>query len=305
MMNQALRGIYPVLPTPFTDQGKIHWRDLESMVDFAVACKVQGVVVNDFFGEFQYMKDEERLQVADTVLKRARGRLCVIVGVSGVSPMKMLDFAVQAQDNGADAVLCSAPYLTAYAWMTSVRQGFIPMDQKIHVPIVLHNAPDWLSGIDPAQIVQLAERFRNRVYVKDDSAAIHTSVTDTLEAAGRIQGFSGVFGGQGAFDMVHEFKRGVCGYMLGLHLADQQELIWEAMETEDYAEGERRQFALSRIQVMERLYPTEVCKYMLKERGVISHTGSRMSGKPLFDKNGVKELKRAYDALHAKVALAI
>lgn len=303
-MKNELRGIYPVLPTPFDAQGKIIWRDLESIVDFAIACGVQGVTVNDFFGEFQYMTDEERLEAARTVLKRADGRLQVIVGVSGVSPMKMVDFSRHAEDHGAAAVLCAAPYLTAYGWDVSVKQGFLPLDRQAGIPIVLHNAPDWLSGMAPGQIAALTEKFRNRVYVKDDSQAIHTSLTDTLEAVGGHENFGGVFAGHGAFDMVHEFRRGACGYMLGVHLADQQELIWQAMLAGETGKAEQLQFALARIQIIERLYATEVCKYMLKERGVIQNTGSRLAGKPLFDRAGVEEFKRAYRALNKKVELA-
>lgn len=303
-MKKLLRGIYPVLPTPFDSQGEIVWKDLESIVEFSIACNVQGITINDFFSEFQYMTDEERLKIVQVVLKQVDGRIPVIVGVSAVSPMKIVDFARHAADHGAAAVLCSEPYLTAYGWDVTLRQGFVPMDQAIHTPIVLHNAPDWLSGLSPAQIAQLTGKLQNQIYVKDDNPAIHTSITNTLEATKECKNFEGVFAGHGAFDMVHEYKRGACGFMLGVHLADQQELIWNALEIGAVEKAERLQFALSRIQIMERLYAVDVCKHTLKERGIISNTGNRLSGKPLFDSTGVKEFQRAYHALCRKISLA-
>ena len=299
------KGIYPVIPTPFDENGKIVWRDLDAIVDFAINCQVEGIVVHDFLGEFQYMTDEERMEVSRTVLKRAAGKIKIIIGVSAVSPLKILPFAVHAQEHGASAVLCAAPYLTAYPWNFTVSQGFLPLDQAVRIPIILHNAPEWQSGMNSAQIKDLAAQFQNQVYIKDDSTAIHTSITEILNSLKEISNFGGVFAGQGAFDMIHEWKRGACGFMLGLHLADQLELIWKDLEEGSIDSAEQRQFALSRIQLLERLYPIEVCKHTLKRRGVIEHTCSRMNGKPRLDKQGIEGLNRALDSLCSKASICL
>ena len=90
-----------------------------------------------------------------------------------------------------------------------------------------------------------------------------------------------------------------------LCLADYASYIWNCLAQGHREQAEQVQFLLARIQMVERLYPTEVCKYILKKRGVISHTGSRTMGRPLFDQDNIREINDSFDALRAKASPAV
>ena len=42
-----LQGMLPVLPTPFTEAGAVDPEAMAGIVDFALACGVDGVISND------------------------------------------------------------------------------------------------------------------------------------------------------------------------------------------------------------------------------------------------------------------
>ena len=75
-------GIYHVMATPFGDYGALATHALPSLVEAALASGVNGLTVLGIAGEAHRLTDEERRRVVDGVVKEARGRVPVVVGVS-------------------------------------------------------------------------------------------------------------------------------------------------------------------------------------------------------------------------------
>jgi len=82
-MNEAarLRGVWNILPTPFTDDGALDDAGIRSLVDFVAGTGVDGLTVLGVMGEVTRLSDDERTRVIGTAIRHAAGRVPICVGV--------------------------------------------------------------------------------------------------------------------------------------------------------------------------------------------------------------------------------
>ncbi len=302
MMRQVLKGVYPIIPTPFDKNGNVALTDIEKMIDYAVECGVAGVVVNDYLSEIEFLCDDERYAIAETALKHAAGRIPVIVGIAGQAPNRMVEYAKHAAEHGASAVLASVPFLKAYQASKTYEKGFKAVDEMLDIPIILQDAPDRSASMGAGMQKDLLTKLKNAAYVKEDSTAIHQGIEDTVEMAkGLEEGvLKGVFAGEGGYDLVCEYQLGATNFMPGLHVAPYVQKIWEKLEAGDVEGAEKVQFALGRLRLHERLYQVDTCKYMLKANGVIENIGARWESRARFDETSYVEMDRILESLAKK-----
>ena len=76
MPENQMRGMFPILITPFDKASRIDVDSLQSLVEFLIGAGVHGVGVALGSEVFKFTEDERRL-VTRTVVGQARGRLVV------------------------------------------------------------------------------------------------------------------------------------------------------------------------------------------------------------------------------------
>jgi 4-hydroxy-tetrahydrodipicolinate synthase len=75
------RGVYPIAPTPFLDNGAIDTASIDRLVDFYLQIGATGLTVLGQLGEAPKLEHEESVAVATRMIRRAP-QLPVVVGVS-------------------------------------------------------------------------------------------------------------------------------------------------------------------------------------------------------------------------------
>src|SRR5215472_5632740 len=73
------RGVFPVVPTIFDDQGCLDLEGQRRCVDFMIDAGSQGICILANFSEQFVLTDAERETVMETVLEHVAGRVPVIV----------------------------------------------------------------------------------------------------------------------------------------------------------------------------------------------------------------------------------
>lgn len=302
-MRQVLKGVYPIIPTPFDKDGNVVLKDIEKMINYAEQCGVAGVVINDYLSEIEFLCDDERYAIAETALKHAAGRISVIVGISGQAPNRMPEYARHAQNHGATALLTSVPFLKVYQADKTFEIGLKYVD-ALDLPIILQDAPERNASMGAGLQKELLTKLKNAAYVKEDSVGIHQGIEDTVEMAKHLEAgvLKGVFAGEAGYDLVCEYQLGATGFMPGLHVAAYVQKIWEMLEAGDTEDAEKVQFLLGRLRLHERLYPVDTCKYMLKAKGIIDNIGARWESRARFDETSYLEMDRILEALSKKEA---
>ena len=74
-----LRGIFPVVPTPFTESGELDLASQKRCVDFMIDAGSDGLCILANFSEQFLLSDDEREVLTRTVLEHVAGRVPVIV----------------------------------------------------------------------------------------------------------------------------------------------------------------------------------------------------------------------------------
>ncbi len=107
-LDHTARGVFPIAPTPFGEDGHLDLASIDRMTDFYRACGSTGLTVLGVMGEAPKLDGAEAVAVATRFVRRA-GDLPVIVGVSapGFAAMRALTLAVM--EAGAAGVMIAPP----------------------------------------------------------------------------------------------------------------------------------------------------------------------------------------------------
>ena len=108
LLTADARGVFPIAPTPFFDDGRIDTASIDRLTDFYLGIGATGLTVLGQLGEAPKLEHAESVAVARRMIRRA-ARLPVIVGVSapGFAAMRALTHEVMAA--GAAGVMIAPP----------------------------------------------------------------------------------------------------------------------------------------------------------------------------------------------------
>lgn len=104
-LDRSTKGVIPIVPTPFEDDGKISQGSIGALVDYYEGCGAIGLTILGVMGEAQKLSWQETLDCTDEFLRQAAGRLPVVVGVTGPSLAASAELALRSVDHGAAGVM--------------------------------------------------------------------------------------------------------------------------------------------------------------------------------------------------------
>jgi dihydrodipicolinate synthase/N-acetylneuraminate lyase len=80
MVSENVRGVWPVMLTPFCNDGAIDWDGLDALIEWYLAAGVAGLFAACLSSEMYELTPEERVRLAAHVVDRAAGRVPVVAG---------------------------------------------------------------------------------------------------------------------------------------------------------------------------------------------------------------------------------
>ncbi len=288
-----LKGVFGLLPTPYTEDYEIHTADLRRAADFCCRSGQHGIVWPVMVGEFYFLGEEERMRNLDAVLEEVNGRLPVVFGCSGVSVPQVLLFARAAQRASADAIIAMAPAQTNAAIAIDM---FHRLADAFHGPIILQNAAAYapLSG---EQIARLVEEVPQIEYIKEERPPGPRHIAEVHDLLGsRVKTIFGGFGGRVLPD---ELRRGANGCMPACEIADLLAAVIELWWAGDEAEARELHRRLLPLIILEN-HP--FMRYILKRRGVFTSTVERApAGVNVLDDADKREISILLEAIRDDV----
>ena len=290
----TLKGCFPVICTPFDESGQIDEAAFDAVVDFALACGVDGMVYPGTASEVGHLKPQERSDMVARIGRRLSGRVPFVVGASAGTPDEVSNFIAEGSAAGATVAMVMAPAALGQdvdAQLTFFRA--IVTD----IPIMLQNAPaPFGAGLPPESVAWLARHLDDVRYVKEETLPCGSNLSLVIDWAG--DAIEGVFGGAGGRYVTDELARGALGTVPAVEIADIHSGIISAWGQGDHAEA-RRLFAVSLPMLnMQAVFRTRLTKAVLALRGVIGPSGSRHPD-PAMDPSDLAELGIWFDWLAA------
>src|SRR5258707_6384130 len=104
------KGVFPVVPTTFTEQGELDLASQMRCVDFMIDAGSNGLCILANFSEQFALSDAEREQLTLAILRHVDGRVPVIVTTTHYGTSVCIERSRRAQDAGAAMVMVMPPY---------------------------------------------------------------------------------------------------------------------------------------------------------------------------------------------------
>jgi 4-hydroxy-tetrahydrodipicolinate synthase len=206
MTDSKIRGVVPILVTPFDENGTIDEASLKNLIDFNIEAGVHGLGVA-LGSEIFKFNEAERDLLARAVVKHVAGRVPVIINTGASGTDLALQYSRAAEAAGADALMVIPPfYMPTTA--AEIADYYRVIDRGVGIPIILQDVPQ--APVPPGLAVRLAEECRNIKYIKVETLPITTKVADMSAAAGKVLT---IFGGAGGSYFIEEMRRGAQGTM--------------------------------------------------------------------------------------------
>ena len=277
----TLRGVLPVLLTPFLPNGKIDDESLRKEVDFAINAGAAGVCSPAFGSEYYKLSDPERYEVTRIVVEQPAGRLPVWASTGSGSVHATVEFSRYAESIGATGVMGVAPKIVPLGLkeLTSFYEGVC---RSVKIPVMIQDADFTGSGLPADFLVSLSERFPNFQFAKLESVLVGPKCSDILRlSGGKLQ----VLYGLGGIALPDGLARGACGVTPGVAVTDLYARIFHLWDAGRHEVAKSlfyrfQPYLVFALQHLELLIGME--KRILVRRGVLSSDRLR-APTPYFD----------------------
>jgi dihydrodipicolinate synthase/N-acetylneuraminate lyase len=226
--------------TPLRDHDKLDEAGLERLIEHLVAGGVSGLFILGTTGEAPSLSYRLRGELIERACRQVNGRVPVLVGITDTVFVESLRLAQHAAEQGAAAVVTSAPYYfpTGEPELLEHLEWLLP---ELPLPLFLYNMPSLTKvSFGPGLVRRLME-MEQVVGIKDSSGDM-MYFHGLLGLARERPGWSVLMGTEGllAEAVLMGGQGGVCG---GANVAPRLYVdLYEAAATRD----------LSSVQLLQR-----------------------------------------------------
>jgi len=265
------RGIFPVVPTPFTESGELDLASQKRCVDFMIDADSDGLCILANFSEQFLLSDDEREVLTRTVLEHVAGRVPVIVTTTHFSTAVCAERSRRAQAMGAAMLMVMPPYhgATFRVPEPQIHEFYARLSDAVDIPIMVQDAPAAGTPLSAAFLAKMAREIEHVAYFKIETAGAASKLRELIRLGG--DAVEGPWDGEEAITLLPDLDAGATGAMTGGGYPDGIRPIIEA-----HRAGDRDQaFALYQrwlplINHENRQSGFLAAKALMKEGGVIA-----------------------------------
>lgn len=288
-MSIDFRGVYPIVATPFHDDGSIDWESQDRLIDYLLEKGVHGLGLFGNASEGFTLLPEERNELLRRIVKRVNGRVPLVVSSGHTGTDAAARISREAQDLGADALMVLPPYLLKPDG-DGLMFYFDAISKAVRIPIMVQDAPLMTQVTMPAAL--LARMGREIEWVKQ--VKVEAPPTAPKMSAVRAAGGNGLtlFGGLNGQFLIEELERGASGTMPNCDIPWIYVEIWNRWTAGDKRgawESFTRALPLIRFELQPGL-GVSAAKHNMVARGVIRSARVRHPTSSL-NAEGLRELQ--------------
>jgi len=279
-----LRGVVPVLLTPFDEAGRVDLEDMSTVTHKVLSSGVRSVMYPGYASEFYRLSDRERADLTTAVMEVASAHgAAVIRSITEQATVLAIDAARQSVEMGCAAVNVLAPTTLggdstrARAHLAAVLHACDPL------PAVIQHAPALTgSALSIEDLSRLAEECPNLVAVKVETHPAGPTVSALRRAVPQL----GCLVGYGGLNMLDALERGACGVQPGCSFVETYLRIWHEWTAGDRPSAEQLYAILApylAYWMQDVRIIVQVEKLIARRRGWITSDHCRAPARPLDD----------------------
>lgn len=270
------RGIFPVVPTTFAEDGTLDLASQKRCLDFMIDAGVDGLCILANFSEQFSLSDDERETLTRTALEHVAGRVPVIVTTTHYGTRVCAERSRRAQDMGAAMLMIMPPYHGATFRVPEARihEFYARVSEAVRIPIMVQDAPASGTVLSAAFLARMAREIEQVAYFKIEVPGAASKLRELIALGG--EAIEGPWDGEEAITLLADLDAGATGAMTGGGFPDGIRPIIEAHRHGDSDQA----FALYQrwlplINHENRQGGILTAKALMKEGGVIACEAGR------------------------------
>ena len=160
-----IKGICPIIATPFLNDGEVDYESLENLVKVLVEGGCGAVTLFGIAGEYYKLTDAERVKMAEVTVKTAKkygGK--TIISVTDHATENAVKSAKLFEKIGADCLMLLPPFFLKpgagylYEHMKAI-------GKSVNIPVMAQYAPEQTGvAISPETFIRLEKECPNIIY---------------------------------------------------------------------------------------------------------------------------------------------
>ncbi|PRH36173.1 dihydrodipicolinate synthase family protein [Burkholderia gladioli] len=264
------RGVFPVVPTTFSDTGELDLASQKRAVDFMIDAGSDGLCILANFSEQFSLSDEEREILTRTVLEHVAGRVPVIVTTTHYGTRLCAARSRRAQELGAAMVMIMPPYhgATFRVPETQIHEFYSRVSDAIDIPIMIQDAPASGTVLSAPFLARMAREIEQVSYFKIETPGAANKLRELIRLAGDAA--QGPWDGEEGITLLADLNAGATGSMTGGGFPDGIRTIVDAHREGRFDDAfAAYQRWLPLINHENRQAGLLACKALMKEGGVI------------------------------------
>ena len=165
---KKLHGVVTAMTTPFDENNKVDVVAIEDQTELLISKGVNCLYPTGTTGEMYLMSPEERELVAETVVKKAAGRVTVYIHVGTMTITETIRLAKHAKKIGADGIGVVTPsYFSVND--KAMEEYYVEVANSVPAdfPVYLYGIPQCAANdIKPEVAQKIANRCKNIIGIK-------------------------------------------------------------------------------------------------------------------------------------------
>ena len=294
------RGVFPVAPTVFHDDGTLDLDGQKRCTDFMIDAGSTGICILANWSEQFVLTDDEREQVMHAVLEHVAGRVPVIVTTTHFGSQICAERSKRAEAAGAAMVMVMPPYhgATIRVPEPGIYDFFKTVSDAISIPIMIQDAPVAGTPLPVPLLARMAREIENISYFKIEVPMAAGKLRTLIEEGG--DAIEGPWDGEEAITLMADLDAGATGAMTGAGYPDGiREIVDPHFAGNREAAAAAYQRWLPLINYENRQCGLLAAKVLMQEGGVIRSEMTRHPVLPLHPatRAGLVEIARRTDPL--------
>jgi dihydrodipicolinate synthase/N-acetylneuraminate lyase len=295
-LNDTIRGILPIAPTPFTESGDVDFDGQRRVLDCMIDQGVDAICLLANFSEQFLLTDDERERLTELGLTHVDRRVPVIVTCSHFSTRIAAERGRRASALGASMLMLMPPYhgVSLRADEDGMLAHFAAVAEAARIPLMVQDAP--LSGVQLSVsfLVRLAKSVPVVNSFKIEVPGAAAKLRALIAAGG--DAIVGPYDGEESITLMADLDAGAVGTMSSALLPDLIKVVLT-----HYFAGRRAEAAAAYARILplinfeNRQCGLRACKTVMMEGGVIKSDAVRHPLAPLHPATRAGLLELAAD----------
>jgi len=214
----ALKGVCPIIATPFTKTGEVDYDSLQNEIYFMADHGCHGATLFGIAGEYYKLSDAEADKMVRVVVDACKEKgMPSIISVTTHATELAVKRAKYFEDQGADSLMLLPPFFLKPG-AASISAHLKAVCGEVHIPVVVQYAPEQTGvTIDPSILAKIGKEASTDVYYKIECKPAGQYTSSLLQ---QIGGEPRVFIGNAGYQFIELFDRGAIGLMPGCSMFD-------------------------------------------------------------------------------------